>query len=162
MFSLTWVVEYCCCDKCNTVVIVLSTFDISCRFVQLKPSLELAVFVSEWSFWRDFTLQTWFMSRSLLGVRMSELHDLLVTLCIKLDKVTNLKLMLIIIDSNSSDLCWIMVVIKFWVTCILLHTGNKLVTGSFCGNCFLISKTVAETENLAMVTADCLQWWRGH
>ena len=98
MFSLTWVVEYCCCDKCNTVVIVLSTFDISCRFVQLKPSLELAVFVSEWSFWRDFTLQTWFMSRSLLGVRMSELHDLLVTLCIKLDKVTNLKLMLIIID----------------------------------------------------------------
>ena len=50
-------------------------FDISLRFVQLNLSLVLAVFVLGWSFWRNFTLQKWFMCPSLLGVRISELHD---------------------------------------------------------------------------------------
>jgi len=78
-------------------------FDISLRFVQLKPFLALAVFVLEWSFWRNFTLQKWFTSPSLLGVRISELHGFTCTLCIKWDKATNYKINIII---NHAAMGW--------------------------------------------------------
>ena len=133
MFTVSWVAEYC--DYCSSVVIQSHVMycwlcDISLRFVQLKPSLVLAVFVLEWSFWRNFILQKWFMCPSLLGVRISELHGLhCVSNGIRLEIVKS-----IFLCCSFNDLYWIKAVNKVWVTCCLdLYTRNKPVT--LWGNC---------------------------